>query len=62
MGLLEFLNDILSDDNDNKDDKLFLEECEIFGMTKEEIEDCKKCGLTPEEWMEANEREYYREL
>lgn len=59
MGLLDFL---LNNHEVDEKDKLFNEEAASLGLTKEQIEDCKKGGLTPEEWLEANESEYYSEL
>lgn len=59
MGLLDWLA------NSEKKDvhsKLFDEECKALGLTKEEIEDCKKSGISPEEWLEENEPDYYKEL
>lgn len=32
-------------------DKLFMDEAKAYGLTKEEIEECKKSGITPEEWV-----------
>ena len=56
MGLLDIL---LSNENKKS---LFEQECEALDMDKYQIEDCKKSGLSPEEWLEANEPEHYEEL
>ena len=37
-------------------DKLFMDEAKAYGLTKEEIEECRKAGLTPEEWVEDNNK------
>ena len=35
-------------------DKLFMDEAKAYGLTKEEIEACKKVGITPAEWVNDN--------
>ncbi len=68
MGLLFDLLKILGEGETPKErqerinNKIFEDECEAFGMTKEEKEDCKKSGISPEEWIEENEPEYYDDL
>ncbi len=47
--------------NDKKDDDLFLEDCRNLGLTDDEIEDCKKSGIAPEEWLRENEPENYED-
>lgn len=61
MGLFELF---FGEPKKEKDvyDKIFDEECKTLGLTKEEIEDCKKSGISPEEWLEENESAYYKEL
>ena len=38
--------------------KLFMDEAKAYGLTKEEIEECKKSGITPEDGLmiEINRR------
>jgi hypothetical protein len=36
-------------------DELFETEAEAFGLNEYEKEQCKKAGITPEEWAEENE-------
>ena len=43
------------------EDKLFESEAEAWGLTEEEKEECKISGITPEEWIEENDPEYYQE-
>ena len=58
MGLLSEILKILSngDTPQEKDksinEKLFMDEAKAYGLTKEEIEECKKSGITPEEWVQ----------
>ena len=33
-----------------------MDEAKAYGLTKEEIEECRKAGLTPEEWVEDNNK------
>jgi hypothetical protein len=33
------------------DDKLFEDECKAYGLTEKEKEECRKSGITPEEWV-----------
>lgn len=33
-------------------DKLFNDEADAFGLIKQEREECKKAGITPQEWAE----------
>ncbi len=58
MSLFDFL---LNDNKKDYNEDLFLEEAKSLGLTKEEIDDCKKSGLTPTEWLEENEPENYHE-
>lgn len=57
MGLLKEIFKIfdLGETPQDKDkrihDKLFMDEAKAYGLTKEEIEECKKSGITPEEWV-----------
>ena len=37
-------------------DKLFMDEAKAYGLTKEEIEECKKSGITTEEWVNDKEQ------
>lgn len=63
MGLLDFLKELTQDDKDKKiNDKLFNDEADALGLSEREREDAKKSGITPEEWLEANEQDYYDEL
>jgi len=55
------LIDLLLSNTKNKK-SLFEEECEALDMNEYQKEDCKKSGLSPEEWLEANEPEHYEEL
>ena len=56
MGLLgEFLK-IFSGSTPNEKDKqirykLLLDEAKAYGLTEEEIKECIKSGITPEEWV-----------
>lgn len=43
------------------EDELFEAEADCWGLTEEEKEDCIQSGLTPEEWMEENDPDYYQE-
>ena len=62
MGLLSEIFKVLSngDTPQGKDkkiqDKLFMDEAKAYGLTEEEIEECRKAGLTPEEWVEDNNK------
>lgn len=57
MGLLSEILKIIStgDTPQEKDkrinEKLFMDEAKAYGLTKEEIEECRKAGITPEEWV-----------
>ena len=46
----KLLNSIEKDKRINE--KLFIDEAKAYGLTKEEIEECKKSGITPEEWVQ----------
>lgn len=64
MGLLDFLEELVRDDDKDKkiNDKLFNDEADALGLSDWEREDAKKSGITPEEWLEENEPDYYDEL
>lgn len=63
MGLLDILKELTQDDKDKKvNDKLFNDEADALGLSDWEREDTKKSGITPEEWLEANEPDYYDDL
>lgn len=64
MGLLDFLEELVRDDDKDKkiNDKLFNDEADALGLSDWEREDAKKSGITPEEWLEENEADYYDEL
>lgn len=63
MGLLDILKELSQDNKDKKvNDKLFNDEADALGLNDWEREDAKKSGLSPEEWLEANEPDYYDEL
>jgi hypothetical protein len=57
MGLIFDILNSLSEDKTPKDkkkqmdDKLFEDECKAYGLTEKEKEQCKKSGITPEEWV-----------
>lgn len=56
MGLLKEIFKIFDlgetpQDKDKRIHKLFMDEAKAYGLTKEEIEECKKSGITPEEWV-----------
>lgn len=57
MGLLsKLLKVLISGDTPQEKDKkinekLFMDKVKAYGLTKEEIEECKKSGITPEEWI-----------
>lgn len=59
MGLLDLLKIFDGKSPYEKDketqDKLFMDEAKAYGLTKEEIEECKKSGITPAEWVEDND-------
>jgi len=57
MGLLYFLANIsgVEDEEKKRNEKLFKDEAEVFGMTEEEMEEAKRSGITPEEWVEDDE-------
>lgn len=59
MGLLDFL---LSDSNNDRkkeiDNKLFEDECKVFGLDKNEAQECKNIGITPEEYARENFEDY----
>lgn len=38
-------------------DKLLIDEARAYGLTKEELEECKKSGITPEEWVKENKQD-----
>lgn len=58
MGLLGEIFKALSNSENVRDkdkrinEKLFMDEAKAYGLTKEEIEECKKSGITPEEWVQ----------
>ena len=63
MGLFsEIFKSFVLDSESPKDkekrinDKLFMDEAKAYGLTKEEIEFCKKSGITPEEWVEEKNK------
>lgn len=64
MGLLDFLSEFAkTEDKDKKiNEKLFDDEAEALGLNEYEKNDAKKSGLSPEEWLEENEPDYYNEL
>lgn len=64
MGLLNFLAELTSEEDKDKKirEKLFNDEADALGLSKWEREDAKKSGLSPEEWLESNEPDYYNEL
>lgn len=55
MGLLgEILKSLCKGETPQEKDKriqnkLFMDEAKAYGLTKEEIEECKKSGITPED-------------
>lgn len=51
MKLIEYLLNIKEEKNDIMDEN-FLAECDEFCLDKDEIEECKAMGLTPEEYRE----------
>ena len=53
MGLFDFLNK----------DKIDLDQevGKSLGLTEEEIEEAKSCGISPEEWLEENDPENYED-
>ena len=58
MGLLGEIFKALSNSENVRDkdkrinEKLFMDEAKAYGLTKEEIEEKKKSGITPEEWVQ----------
>lgn len=40
--------------------EIFEDEAEALGLDKDEIDDCKLSGITPDEWAEENDP-YYEE-
>ena len=62
MGLLgEILKALSNSENvQDKDkrinEKLFMDEAKAYGLTNEEIEECKKSGVTPEEWVQDQDK------
>ena len=58
MGLIF---DFLNSDSKKKEDEEFNRLCKDLGMTPDEIEDAKKSGISPEEWLEENEPEDYHD-
>lgn len=64
MGIIWELIKLLGESETPKDkdkrisQKLFDEEAKDLGLTKEEIEECRKSGITPEEWTEENDPNY----
>lgn len=39
-------------------DEIFEMEADEYGLDKEEREECKKSGMTPDEWEDENEDDY----
>lgn len=64
MGLLNFLLEFVGEEDKDKmiNEKLFDEEARALGLSEFEKNDAKKSGLSPEEWLEENEPEYYKGL
>ena len=64
MGLLNFLLKFVGEEDKDKiiNEKLFDEEARALGLSEFEKNDAKKSGLSPEEWLEENESEYYKGL
>ena len=64
MGLLNFLLEFVGEEDKDKiiNEKLFDEEARALGLSEFEKNDAKKSGLSPEEWLEENESEYYKGL
>ena len=64
MGIIWELIKLLGEGESTKEkdkrikDKLFKQEAKNLGLTKKEIEECKKSGITPEEWAEENDENY----
>lgn len=57
MSLFDFLDAISKEAKPNEkekqlDHKLLEEEAKVYGLTHEEIEECKKSGITPAEWVD----------
>jgi hypothetical protein len=63
MGLIWEIIKTLGEDETEKekkkqrDDKLFEDEAQSYGLTEFEKKECKKAGITPEEWAEDNEED-----
>ena len=53
MGLFDFL--------DKEETDLDREVGIALGLTEEEIEEAKSCGISPEEWLEENDPENYED-
>lgn len=64
MSLFNILNEFFANENKDKkiNDKLFNDEADALGLDKWERENAKKSEITPEEWLEDNEPDYYDEL
>lgn len=60
LGLIwEIIKKLEKDDNNLKTTDSNIEETgKILGLSPEEIEECKKCGIAPEEWAEDNDPDY----
>lgn len=64
MGIIWELIKLLGETPSPKDkekerkEKEFNELADYLGMTKDEKEDCKLSGITPEEWAEKNDPNY----
>lgn len=64
MGIIWELLKLLGESNPpkekkkSKEDEEFDEIADYLGMTEDEKEDCKLCGITPEEWAEENDPDY----
>ncbi len=58
MGLFSFL---LDDDKKKDNDDLIDVEGKALGLTKEEIEECKRDKITPQEWLKENDIENYHD-
>ena len=58
MGLFDFL---LKDASKDYNKELFFEEAKNLGLTTEEANEAYKSGLSPEEWLEENDYENYKD-
>ena len=61
MGFLKDLFKVLTggetfaEKEKKRDEKIFNEEADAYGLTKEERESAKKSGITPQEWAEEHD-------